>query len=330
MARYTQKHSFSRNHKKFKLYPLWVFFAAAAVALGGWAVQYFQAPSSASNGPAASFPPADSTQTLVYFLDVGQGDSELIRLPDGTDILIDAGTNDTADELTEYLKDLGVDAIDILVATHPHEDHIGGMDAVIRSFEIGKIYMPELSDSTVPTTKTYEDVLDAMAEKGLKAIKAQPDTVLYENAEQQTKMTILAPLSNHYDNLNNYSVVTKLTCGDRSFLFTGDAEKEVEDSLIKNGTDLTADVLKCGHHGSKSSTSADFLSAVHPNSAIISCGLDNDYGHPSESTMKRLQKSGCSIFRTDQQDTILAQCDGSSISFTTDLPSVLPDKYGEN
>ncbi len=328
MARYVKKYSSQRKPKKPRFYPLWALFAAAVVAIGGWAVQYFQdRPADQADAPSTSL--ADENQTRVYFLDVGQGDSELIRLPDGVNILIDAGTNATEDELPEYLKDLGVSRIDVLIATHPHEDHIGGMDTVIRSLEIGKVCMPDLSADATPTTKTYESVLDAIAEKGLKVTRATPGAVLYENETADIRLTLLAPLENDDDNLNNYSVVAKLTCGNRSFLFTGDAEKEVEDALLASGADLSADVLKCGHHGSKTSTSADFLAAVHPGAAVISCGLDNDYGHPSDPVVKRLNKAGISIYRTDQQDTLLAQCDGDAIAFTTGLPSVLPDKYGQ-
>lgn len=330
MARFAKKYPTKRKSNKPKYYPLWALFAVVAVAVGGWAVRYFQAPlAGQADAPNTSRLQGDERQTRVYFLDVGQGDSELIRLPDGTNILIDAGTNATEDELPEYLRSLGVSRIDILIATHPHKDHIGGMDSVIQSFDIGKVCMPEISASATPTTKTYENVLDALAEKGLKATKATPGTVLYENEAAGIRLTVLAPLANDYDNLNNYSVVAKLTCGKRAFLFTGDAEKEVEQALLSKGSDLAADVLKCGHHGSKTSTCADFLAAVHPGSAVISCGLDNDYQHPSNAVVKRLKKAGVSIYRTDRQDTLLAQCDGETIAFTTGLPSVLPDKYGE-
>ncbi len=143
---------------------------------------------------------------------------------------------------------------------------------------------------------------------------------LYE--EDGLVLESLAPVSESYDNLNNYSIVSRLSYGEKNFLFTGDAESPVEKEILAGKGEIQADVLKCGHHGSETSTSTKFLKAVSPSSAVISCGAGNDYGHPDETIIKRLQNAGISIYRTDTQGTILAVCDGKNITFQTQLPSV--------
>ena len=260
----------------------------------------------------------DSAQ--IYYLDVGQGDSELIRMPTGETILIDAGTGETSEQLVRYLQNLQITKIDILIATHPHEDHIGGMKAIVENFEIGKIYMPEIAENQIPTTKVYEKLLEAIDEKGLKITQATPGTVIFD--QDDAVMTILAPNSEKYSDLNSYSIVTKFTYGQKSFLFTGDAEADSEEEMIEKGYDLKCDILKCGHHGSSTSNSIEFLRAVSPDYAIISCGENNDYGHPHEEVVKALQEMGISIYRTDQQKTILVECDGDQILFFPDQQSV--------
>jgi len=260
-------------------------------------------------------------ETQIYYLDVGQGDSELIRLKTGENILIDAGTPETAKELADYIENLGVKKIDYLIATHPHADHIGGMAQIVSRFSIGKIYMPKIPDSQIPTTETYEKLLTAIDQKGLKITAGRAGiTVLDSGAE---KLEILAPNSAKYGGLNSYSVVTLLTVGEKRFLFTGDAESDSEKEMTAKGYDLRCDVLKCGHHGSSTSTSAAFLKAARPGAAVISCGVDNDYGHPDKEVVARLQKAGVTIYRTDRQKTILAECDGRTISITAGLKSVI-------
>jgi competence protein ComEC len=260
-------------------------------------------------------------ESLVYFLDVGQGDCELIRLKTGENILIDAGTPDTAQKLVSVLKQLGVEKIDLLVATHPHADHIGGMAQVVKSFPIGKIYMPKVADSQIPTTATYEKLLNAIDSKSLKIIATKGGMTILENGDE--KLETLAPNSSKYEDLNNYSIVLKLTCGEKSFLFAGDAQTESEKEMASQGYSLKSDVLKCGHHGSSTSTGAALLKAVSPGAAVISCGVDNDYGHPSKTVLNRLQKGGITVYRTEQQGTILARCDGKDIKFSTGEPSAV-------
>lgn len=263
-----------------------------------------------------------SAEAQVYFIDVGQGDSELIRLKDsGIDILIDAGTRSTKQELADYLKELGVDDIDILIGTHPHEDHIGGMAKIIEEFPIGTLYLPETSDEMTPTTKTYESLLDAAESKNVTVRTASAGDVLLEQGN--TSFKVLSPSHTDYDNLNDYSIVTRLKVGDTAFLFQGDAETPVEEEILDSGADVSCDVIKLGHHGSSTSSSRAYLEAANPSAAVISCGVGNEYGHPHRETMDLLEKLSITPYRTDTQKTLLAETDGKTIVWQTELKSVI-------
>lgn len=305
--------------RKQQKYPPWAVAAVLVVCVVAGVLSSLQHRTPAQTQQTAAHVQPGSAQ--VYFLDVGQGDSQLIRLKSGKTILIDAGTGETAKKLTDYLKQLGIKRIDYLVATHPHADHIGGMAQVVNSLDIGDIYMPKIPDKQVPTTATYENLLKAIDKKGLKITAAKAGMTILDSGDE--KLVTLAPNAAKYSDLNNYSVVTKLTVGSKSFLFAGDAETDSEKEMVAKGFDLKADVLKLGHHGSSTSTGAAFLKAVNPSSAIVSCGVNNDYGHPHRETISRLQKAGVTIYRTDKQDTILALCDGKSIEFKTNQKSVI-------
>ena len=263
-----------------------------------------------------------SAEAQVYFIDVGQGDSELIRLKDsGIDILIDAGTRSTKQELADYLKELGVDDIDILIGTHPHEDHIGGMAKIIEEFPIGTLYLPETSDEMTPTTKTYESLLDAVEKMDVTMRTASAGDVLLE--EGNISFKVLSPSHTDYDNLNDYSIVTRLKVGDTAFLFQGDAETPVEEEILDSGADVSCDVIKLGHHGSSTSSSRAYLEAANPSAAVISCGVGNEYGHPHRETMDLLEKLSITPYRTDTQKTLLAETDGKTIVWQTELESVI-------
>lgn len=246
-------------------------------------------------------------QLKVHYIDVGQGDGILIE--QGThNMLIDAGTNEDEKLMVDYLNKEGIKHLDYVVGTHPHEDHIGGLDAVIKNFDIGTIYMPK----TTTNTKTFEDVLKALKSKNLKiTTPVVGSTFKLGNASCE----ILAPNSSKYQDLNNYSIVIKLTYGSNKFLFTGDAESLSEKEILSKGFDVSADVLKLGHHGSSSSTSTEFLNKVNPKYAIVSCGKDNDYGHPHSETMKKLEKKQIKLYRTDENGTIICTSDGKDLSF---------------
>lgn len=304
--------------------PLWLLAAAVVAAAALWGARTLGilpdasgektgAPVSAAQGDTGGGGSASGTLE-VYFFDVGQGDSELIRLPGGENILIDAGTSSTEDELVGELRFLGAETLDLVVATHPHADHIGGMAAVIDAFDVRQVVMPRISESDTPTTKTYENLLQSIADKGLTITPAEPGDELLSSGG--AVLTVLAPNGEDYGDLNNYSVVLRLTYGEDSFLFTGDAEEASEEEMLSLDWPLTATVLKCGHHGSETSTSPSFLDAVSPQYAVISCGVDNDYGHPDAVTLEKLEAAGAEVFRTDRQGTILASTDGSGVTMT--------------
>lgn len=250
-----------------------------------------------------------SSKLTVSFIDVGQGDSIFIQAPSGKTMLIDAGTPEMGSKVVDYIKSQGINKIDIIIATHPHSDHIGGLPAVIKNFEIGKIYAPKVTH----TTKTYENFLNAVKDKGLKIIAAKAGMDLDLGEGITAKM--LAPNSEEYNNLNNYSVVVKVTYKNNSFLFTGDAEEESEQEMLAKGYDLKADVLKVGHHGSNTSTTPAFLKAVNPKYAVISVGKNNTYGHPHKEVMERLKSLNITVYRTDECGTVVAVSNGRTILF---------------
>ncbi|HIZ17343.1 MAG TPA: MBL fold metallo-hydrolase [Firmicutes bacterium] len=247
----------------------------------------------------------------VHFIDAGQADAIFIRLPDGKIMQIDAGKNNTGDEITKYIKSQGVEKIDYLIGTHPHEDHIGGLDNVIEEFEIGKIYMPRVSVSETPTTQTYEDVLTAVKDKGLTITAPHAGDVII-NGEGYTA-EVLSPKREDYTDLNEYSIAIKLTYGSEKFLFMGDAEAINEREIIDAGYDIDTDVLKLGHHGSSTSSTEAFLKKASPDYAVISCGMGNSYGHPHDEVLKRCNDLKINVLRTDTDGTIIMRTDGESI-----------------
>ncbi|ADZ19997.1 competence protein ComEC [Clostridium acetobutylicum] len=250
---------------------------------------------------------ANFNNLKVHYIDVGQGDSELIQCG-GKNMLIDTGTNESTSNLMSYLKNQNVQKIDYLVLTHPHEDHIGGADEVINNFNIGTIYMPNVATNT----QTYKDVIQAMRNKGLTATNPVVGSTFKVGS---ANCIVYGPINTNSENLNTYSIVIKLTYGNNKFMFTGDAQSSNEQDMINAGFDLSADVLKVGHHGSHTSSSQDFLNAVNPKYAVISCGLGNDYGHPHKVTMDKLEAMNIPVYRTDENGTIVCTSDGNNISF---------------
>lgn len=246
----------------------------------------------------------------VHYIDVGQGDAILVQSA-GQNMLIDAGDNEHASGLVEYLKSAGVQKIDILVGTHPHADHIGGMDAVLQAFPVKAIYLPRVAH----TSKSFQDVLDAVEAQNLKISTAKAGVSL---PLTDIKADILAPVKDSYEDLNNYSAVIRVICGNKVFLFMGDAEKEAEADILNSGVNLKADVLKVGHHGSDSGTSEALLMAVKPQYAIIMVGAGNPYGHPHQETLTRLTNCSANILRTDLNGTIVISTDGSRLQIKTD------------
>lgn len=246
----------------------------------------------------------------VHFIDVGQADCILINC-DEEFMLIDAGNNADADTVVNYLENEGVDTLKYVIGTHPHEDHIGSLDTVINTFHIQTIIMPDITS----TTQTFADVISAIENQGL---NITDPIVGNEYSIGNATFTIIAPNSTYGNDTNNWSVGIKLVNGNNSFVMCGDAEEESEMDMINNGIDISADVLKVNHHGSSSSTTTAFLNAIDPTYAVISVGKDNDYGHPTLQTLQRLVNTNVKIFRTDEQGTIIATSDGTTITWNTE------------
>ena len=242
----------------------------------------------------------------VTYLNVGQGDSELIQV-NGINMLIDAGTNAGANDLVKDLKNRGIKTIDIAIATHPHEDHIGGMDEVLENFDVKSFYAPKVAH----TTKTYENMLKAVKNEGLKIKQIKEGTKI--DLGKDTEVQVYSPVKSQYEELNNYSPVMKISYGQNSFMSTGDAESLVEKEILNENKDLKADVLKLGHHGSHSSTSEEFLKAVDPSIAIVSCAKDNKYGHPHKETMSNLKKAGITVYETFRDGDITISSNGKKL-----------------
>lgn len=241
----------------------------------------------------------------IYYIDVGQADSILVQDKDKS-MLIDAGNNADGELVVDFIKNKGITKLDYVIGTHPHEDHIGGLDDVINSFEIGEIYMPKKQANT----KTFEDVLDAISNKGLKVTSPKiGDTFKLNIAECE-----IMEVNDNAEDANQSSIMMRIVYGKKSFLFTGDAEKENEESRAWP----KIDVLKVGHHGSNTSSSVEFLKQVSPEIAIIQVGKDNDYGHPKDTILERLENIGAQIYRTDLNGTIEIECDGENINVKTE------------
>lgn len=249
----------------------------------------------------------NSQKVNVYFINVGQGDSILIQYK-GINMLIDAGPSYNSKKLVSFLKSHNVKKLDYVIATHPHEDHIGSMDSIIKKFKIVKFYAPKV----VTDTNTFKSMITELKKKNLKINVAKHGVII--NLDTFTSMEFLSPIRDNYQNLNNYSAVVLLKHRDNSFLFTGDAEKLIEMELLSNNVNIRADVIKVSHHGSSTSTSEDFIDKVKAKFAVISCGLGNDFGHPHEQVLKTLRSRDIICYRTDTHGNLLLQSDGKNIS----------------
>lgn len=252
----------------------------------------------------------DSTVMQVHFIDVGQADCILIESEDKF-MLVDGGNREDSNLIMSYLKDAGVKRLEYVIGTHPHEDHIGSLDVVIRNFEIGRVILPPVTH----TSQTFEDVLDAIEKKELKITKP---VVGKSYGIGDGEFMILSPNEDYGDHLNNWSVGIKLTNGNNSFILCGDVEKEAEADILENEIDLDADVLKASHHGAETSNNAEFLKAVRPDYVVISSGAGNSYGHPHKEVIDCLKEQKIRFFRTDSQGTIIASSDGTTITWNTE------------
>lgn len=259
----------------------------------------------------------------VYFLDVGQGDSELI-VTDTAAVLIDGGERTEGDTLLADFQQYGISKLDYVIASHPHTDHIGGltvflgMDPADSGVTVGTVITADVPDADIPTTKTYEQFLDNAE------AHAEDVCFLSESMEldlgSATLQLIPSPIKSDAETLNEYSICGLLTSGANTFFFTGDAGKQEEQALLAENLlpSQPVDVLKVGHHGSKGSSSTEFLQALHPTDAVISCGTGNSYGHPHQGALERLQEVGCTIYRTDLDRTICIRSDGKALTIQTE------------
>lgn len=248
---------------------------------------------------------------VVHFIDVGQGDSELLQF-DGKNVLIDGGTPDMGQRVESYLKNHGVSSLDLLVATHPHEDHIGGLPTILRDFTVKQV-LDSGQTHTAPSFETYLNLID---QKDIPFETAQRGQTI--NLDPNLKMEVLSPPATLFpSDLNQNSVVLKITYNKVSFLLMGDAGIEAEKSILSSGYNLDSDVLKVGHHGSSSASSSSFLAKVKPAISIIEVGAGNDYGHPTKKTLSALQNTGSKIYRTDLDGDIVVTTDGQSCTVTT-------------
>lgn len=286
-----------------------LFLAAALVML---AVYLFFSPQSPLHAPACKF--VDPLE--VHFIDVGQGDSTLLCIPGDKHVLIDTGPSSAKAALRRYLENEKVQTLDLVVFTHPHEDHIGGGLTVLSYFEVKAILMLD----TVTTTATFQNLLTAIEQADCSVKQAIPsDTFDVGDAS----FSVLGPIDSHASSLNNTSVVLRVSYEEVSFLFSADAEVKAETAMLQQFSPsvFKSTVLKVGHHGSSSSTSVDYLSAISPRYAVISCGSNNDYGHPHAEILQRLQKIGAEVYRTDRDSTIRIETDGHTLAcYTTKSP----------
>jgi competence protein ComEC len=249
----------------------------------------------------------------VHFIDVGQADSILVQQGNSS-MLIDAGNNGDNKVVKSYLDGQGITALDVVIGTHAHEDHIGSMDYIINSFQVGKVYFPKQT----ATTNTFKDFVTSVKSKELKlTVPAVGSSFKVGEAI----VSILAPNGTGYEDANDYSIVVKVTFGSTSFLLTGDAEAVSESQMLSKELDVSATVLKVGHHGSRSSTGQTFLDRVNPKYAVVSVGKDNSYGHPTQEVMNRLNAKSIPVYRTDESGTVVATSDGSNVSFNVNAGS---------
>lgn len=244
----------------------------------------------------------------VHYIDVGQGDSILIRQGDQS-MLVDAGNNNKGTTVWSYLLHQNVDHLTYAIGTHPDADHIGGMDVVLYKMDCDTVMLPACASDT----KTYDELIGTIGQREQTVITPKQGQIYTLG---KASFQILTDTDKDYgDNTNDYSLAFRLTFGDTSFLFTGDAEKAAEQDMIASGLTIQSDVFKAAHHGADTANTEDFLTAVHPTYCVISCGEGNSYGHPRAGVLNQLRAMGVKVFRTDEQGTIVATSDGSTITW---------------
>ena len=251
----------------------------------------------------------DASVTVHYF-DMGQGNASLVE-SGGEYMLIDTGNYKDVNKLKALLEAEGVTKLNYMVATHPHADHIGSLATIIREYEIDHLLMPDVAVDT----KTYQVAVDAAGKKNLAMIHPEVGST-YPLGE--VTFQVLAPGGSSYEEINDYSIALRLTCGTADFLWTGDAESLSEQEMLESGLTLEAEVYHAGHHGSYSSSTVEFLKAVDPEYVVISCGQDNEYGYPHEEVLERLQEMGSRVFVTALEGHLQVDCQGNELVWTSE------------
>lgn len=255
---------------------------------------------------------------VVHFVDVGQGDCELINCKDKT-VLIDSGEKDKGNKVVKYLKDNQVKRLDYVIATHPHTDHIGGLIEVFNNFEVLNLIMPKIPLKLIPTNSTYKKFLQTIKDKKIKVQEAKKGDVLNLG---DSSLNLIPPSRDSYSKLNDFSVGALFNCEGFSFLFCGDMEKEAEKDVLKNDVNIKADVFKLSHHGSSTSNTKAFLEKVNPKYCVAEVGKNNSYRHPSEKVLALLKNKKIKLFRTDINGTVVFSIKDKKLNYKTEKGDV--------
>ncbi len=293
--------------KKLRYFALLLCMIFSFTACSAEAVDF--STTTTSNSYASSGTNTKLSDLKVHYIDVGQGDSELLQ-SNGVNILIDTGESDQADNLIRYLENAGVQTIDYLFLTHPHTDHMGGAVKLMEHFPVKQVYLTNRTHTTV----SYRKLIQTIKNKNIKRVQAKAGVTI--NFTKKLRGEIVAP-NQTYDDINASSIVLKVTHGSNSFLFTGDATIETEQDILKDGYDVSADVYKVAHHGSSTSNSSEFLNAVNPSICVIEVGKNNSYGHPHREIKELLNKMKVDVYRTDLNGSIIITSNGKKLSVST-------------
>lgn len=305
LAEKRQKEQQRRKKKALRTLSL-LIAAAALLAFIGW--RHFRK-------PVHTFPVED--RLVIHFIDVGQGDCTFIAA-NGVTMLTDCGEDEVSADVVSYLRELGVGRLDYIVATHPHSDHMGGMYRIIDTFDVGEVLIPHIPDEQLPTTVFYERFLDSCEREKVPVTEVHTGMTIDIGS---ARAEIIAPDGSFHEDINNCSVSFILTHGSNTFLFTGDSETEAEAAMIKSGRLGKTTLYKAGHHGSAYSSTEELLNIIRPDSAVISCGRENPYGHPADSALRRIGRYTDHIYRTDLNGSIIVSSDGSRLTVTTERGS---------